>query len=96
MAEPVATKVSIASPEPEVPAAVEAKVSPVPAKKKTNTPRRLKPIADKPMKAKPVSKAPADILDELAALEAENATLKRQLAQKLNTENQQMRKMLNR
>jgi hypothetical protein len=54
----------------------------------------LKPIADKPVKAKPVSKAPADILDELAVLEAENATLKRQLAQKLNTENQQMRKML--
>ncbi|MBA8820080.1 hypothetical protein FHW00_002412 [Ochrobactrum sp. P6BSIII] len=94
MAEPVATKVSITSPEQEAPAAVKAAVSPVPAKKKVNASRRLKPIADKPVKAKPVSKAPADILDELAVLEAENTTLKRQLAQKLNTENQQMRKML--
>ncbi|NKC04749.1 hypothetical protein HED55_20695 [Ochrobactrum haematophilum] len=48
------------------------------------------------MKAKPAPKAVADILDELAELEAENTALKRQLAQKLNTENQQMRKMLNR
>jgi hypothetical protein len=92
--EPVATKASIASSEPEAPATVEATVSPTPAKKKVNARSRLKPIADKPAKAKPAPKALADILDELAALEAENIALKRQLAEKLNTENQQMRKML--
>ncbi|TMV01943.1 hypothetical protein [Brucella haematophila] len=92
--EPVATKASMASPEPEAPATAEATVSPTPAKKKVNPSSRLKPIADKPVKAKPAPKIVADILDELAALEAENTALKRQLAQKLNTENQKMRKML--
>ncbi len=92
--EPVATKASIASPEPEAPVTAEAIVSSAPVKKKVNVRSRLKPIADKPVKAKPAPKAVADILDELAELEAENTALKRRLAEKLNTENQQMRKML--
>ncbi|NNU63666.1 hypothetical protein HKX02_25965, partial [Ochrobactrum soli] len=49
-----------------------------------------------PVKAKPSPRAKLDILDELQALEAENTALKRQLAEKLNAENQKMRKMLHR
>lgn len=92
--ETIAAEAEVAPQETQKPAAAKAAASPVRTRKKLNTPRRLKPLADKPVKVKPAPKAAADILDELAALEAENVVLKRQLAEKLSIENKRMRKML--
>ncbi|MBA8840428.1 hypothetical protein [Ochrobactrum sp. RH2CCR150] len=91
----IAAEAEVAPQETQNPVAAKAATSPVRTRKKLNVPRRLKSLADKPVKVKPAPKATADILDELAALEAENVALKRQLAEKLSIENKRMRKMLN-
>ncbi|NNU63646.1 hypothetical protein, partial [Ochrobactrum soli] len=60
---------AIASPqETETLPAIAALVSATPEKKKRIPRRHLKPIADKPVKAKPSPRAKLDILDELQAL----------------------------
>jgi len=92
--ETITAEAEVAPQETQKPAAAKATTSSARTRKKLNTPRRLKPLADKPVKVKPAPKAAADILDELAALEAENVVLKRQLAEKLSIENKRMRKML--
>ncbi|TNV14189.1 hypothetical protein [Ochrobactrum teleogrylli] len=94
--EPVILEAIAPQQETETLPAIAAPASATPERKKRNTRRHLKPIADKPVKAKPSPRAKLDILDELQALEAENAALKRQLAEKLAAENQKMRKMLHR
>ncbi|MDH7787304.1 hypothetical protein QBD01_003331 [Ochrobactrum sp. 19YEA23] len=93
--ETIAAETEVAPQETQKPAAAKATTSSARTRKKLNAPRRLQTLADKPVKVKPVPKATVDILDELAALEAENVALKRQLAEKLSIENKRMRKMLN-